>query len=337
APAADRGQRQHPDARRVRVDQPATIEGAGAGRLSRVERRAATAERLGGPALGRHPRPVRIDLRGAVPGAPGQGCRGGAPGRDDRRFDQQEHARIPHGVAARAGPVTRRWLVALVMAAATRPLVAQRPTGAIGAYVPPRAWPQEPRRFDLLHQTMRLRFDIPHRTLLGEVTTRLAITLAPTDTIRLDAENLTIDRATDARGRPLRYSADTSHVTVRLARRAAVGDTVEFTLAYHGVPERGLYFVPRRNVIWSQGEATETRAWIPTYDASNDKTTWDFFVTADSGMVVLSNGRLIDVTPVKAGGRGPDVGQRAPSGQRVWHWTQARPASTYLYSVPPRP
>src|SRR5215467_13140132 len=206
-----------------------------------------------------------------------------------------------------------------VLALGATPLAAQRPTGVVGAYVPPRVWPQEPRRFDLLHQTMRMHFDPPKRELLGAVTTRVAITAA--DSVRLDAENLTIDKAGDARGRALRFAFDTSHVTVRLGRRAAVGDTVEFTLTYHGFPERGLYFVPRRNVIWSQGEATETRAWVPTYDFSNDKTTWDFYVTADSGLVVLSNGRLVEVTPAPA---------RA---QRVWHWTQEKPASTYLYSV----
>jgi aminopeptidase N len=198
---------------------------------------------------------------------------------------------------------------------------AQRATGVVGAYVPPRDWPQEPRRFDLLHQKIHIRFDIARRALLGEVTTRAVITLGPTDTVRLDAENLTIDAARDARGKALRFTQDTTHVTVRLARRAAVGDTVEFTLRYHGVPERGLYFVPRRNVVWSQGEAVETRAWVPTYDASNDKATWEFFVTADSGMKVLSNGRLAEVTPVNGGA------------QRVWHWVQDKPASTYLYSV----
>jgi aminopeptidase N len=198
-------------------------------------------------------------------------------------------------------------------------VAAQRQTGVVGAYTALRTWPQEPRRFDLLHQTMRIRFDAPHRELFGAVTTRVALT-APSDSIRLEAENLTIDRASGAGGRALRFTFDTTHVTVRLPRRAAAGDTVEFTLTYHGFPERGLYFVPRRNVIWSQGEATETRAWIPTYDAPNDKTTWEFYVTVDSGIVVLSNGRLEGVTP-------------AAGKQQVWHWTQERPASTYLYSV----
>ncbi|HET7025022.1 MAG TPA: M1 family aminopeptidase [Gemmatimonadales bacterium] len=209
-------------------------------------------------------------------------------------------------------------LPAIAMAPA---LAAQRQTGVVGAYVPPRDWPQEARRFDLLHQKMEIRFDVPHRELFGTVTTRVAITLAPTDTVRLNAENLTIDKATDARGKSLRFTADTSHVTVRLGHKAQVGDTVEFTLQYHGIPERGLYFVPRRNVVWSQGEATETRAWVPTYDAPNDKTTWEFLVTADSQFQVLSNGHLVDVTPVNGGA------------QRVWHWSEDKPASTYLYSV----
>ena len=210
-------------------------------------------------------------------------------------------------------------LVALLALASAASVAAQRSTGVVGAYTALHVWPQEPRRFDLLHQTIRVRFDVPHRELFGDVTTRVALT-APSDTIRLDAENLTIDRAAGPRGRALRFTADTSHVTVRLPRRAAAGDTVEFTLTYHGFPARGIYFVPRRNVIWSQGEATETRAWIPTYDAPNDKTTWEFYVTVDSGMSVLSNGRLVDVKP-------------AGAKQQVWHWSQERPASTYLYSV----
>ncbi|MGH7670812.1 MAG: M1 family aminopeptidase, partial [Gemmatimonadaceae bacterium] len=197
---------------------------------------------------------------------------------------------------------------------------AQRPAGVIGQYVPPRTWPQGVHNFDLIHQKIAVQFDAAQRLVTGQVTTTVIPRVA-TDTVRLNAENITIDHATDAAGRPLRFSSDTTHVTVRLPRRAAAGDTVVFTLAYHTHPERGLYFVPRRHVIWSQGEATETRAWVPTYDYANDKTTWEFLVTADSGMKVLSNGTLLSVTPVNGGK------------QAVWHWSQEEPASTYLYSV----
>ena len=201
-------------------------------------------------------------------------------------------------------------------------LGAQRaPAGRIGAYTPPRAWPQRPRTFDLLHQRIAIRFDLARHAVIGEVATRLVVTAAPTDTIRLDASNLTIDAAHDRAGQPLRFSSDTSSVTVHLARRANRGDTVQFTLRYHGNPERGMYFVARRPTMWTQGEAIETPSWVPTWNAPNDKTTWEILVTADSGMSVLSNGRLVGVTP-SADGR-----------ERTWHWSQERPASTYLYSI----
>ena len=208
---------------------------------------------------------------------------------------------------------------AAALALAARGAAAQRPTGIVGAYLPPRTWAAPPHGFDLLHQRIAVRFDLARRAVAGTVTTRVVVAGQPTDTVRLDAENLTIDEATAA-GRRLRFSADTAHVTVRLAARAAVGDTVEFALRYHGNPERGIYFVPRARIVWSQGEATETRAWVPTYDAPDDKATWELLVSADTGLVVLSNGRLVDTTA-------------AAGGQKVWHWSQERPASTYLYSV----
>ncbi len=190
---------------------------------------------------------------------------------------------------------------------------------SIGAYTPPVSLQERPRRFDLIHQRIAIEVDWSHLAIHGDVQTTIIATTA-TDTVRLDADHLTITGATDAKGRKLRFLADTTHVTVRLPKRVVPGDTVQFSLAYAGVPERGLYFVPRSHVVWTQGEAIETRSWVPTYDWPNDKTTWEFLVTADSGMSVLSNGTLAGVTP-------------APNGRSVWHWVQQRPASTYLYSV----
>ncbi len=200
-------------------------------------------------------------------------------------------------------------------------LAAQRPAGIIGAYTPPKVYPQRVRVFDLLHQRVAISFDLDQHAVTGEVATRVVITAAPADTVRLDASNLTIDAAFDAAGRPLRFTSDTSSVTVHLPSRAKIGDTVQFTLRYHGHPERGMYFVPRRPTMWTQGEAIETPSWVPTYNAPNDKTTWEILVTADTGMSVLSNGRLVSVT-------------KTPDGRmQTWHWSQEKPASTYLYSI----
>jgi aminopeptidase N len=203
------------------------------------------------------------------------------------------------------------------------PLHAQAPrtTGRVGEYTPPRVWPVHPRTFDLLHQRIAISYDLDKRSMAGEVQTRLVVTAQPTDTIHLDASQLTIDGASDAKNGTLKFTSDTGSVTVHLAKRARVGDTVVFTLRYHARPERGMYFVPRRRVMWTQGEAIETPSWVPTYNAPNDKTTWETLVTADTGVSVLSNGRLVEVTPVAGGAK------------KVWHWSQERPGSTYLYSV----
>ncbi|HEV8125918.1 MAG TPA: M1 family aminopeptidase [Gemmatimonadales bacterium] len=198
---------------------------------------------------------------------------------------------------------------------------ANRPAGQVGEYTPPRAWAQRQHSFDLQHQKIEIGFDVDQRSMTGQVTTTLVVTNQPTDAIRLDASNLVIDAARDRGGKRLRFVADTAGVTVRLGRRAPVGDTVVFTIAYHGKPERGMYFVPRRRTMWTQGEAIETRSWVPTYDAPNDKTTWEILVTADTSMSVLSNGRLVGVT-------------KSPDGaHKVWDWSQEKPASTYLYSI----
>src|ERR1035437_4576419 len=207
-------------------------------------------------------------------------------------------------------------LVLAALLAGSTSVAAQRPAaGRIGEYTPPKVWPQGARVFDLLHQRIAISFDLAQHAVTGEVATRLIITAAPTDTVRLDASNLTIDAALDQAGRPLRFTSDTSSVTVHLARRAQKGDTVSFTIRYHGHPERGMYFVNRRPTMWTQGEAIETPSWVPTYNAPNDKTTWEILVTADTGMSVLSNGRLVSVTKT-ADGR-----------QQVWHWSQEKPAS----------
>ncbi len=210
-----------------------------------------------------------------------------------------------------------------LLAAAPAALCAQlsRPPGKVGDYTPPVEWPVHARTFDLLHQRIAIRYDLDKRSVAGDLETQLVVIAAPTDTIHLDASQLTIEGATDAKGAKLSFHSDTNSVTVHLATRARVGDTVVFALRYHGRPERGMYFVPRRRVMWTQGEAIETPSWVPTYNAPNDKTTWEILVTADSGVSVLSNGRLVEVTNV------------AGSSKKVWHWSQELPASTYMYSI----
>ena len=175
---------------------------------------------------------------------------------------------------------------------------------------------------DVRHQIVRLRFDWTRRAVIGSTTLRIAAVAGrgSLDAITLDAVDLRIQRVT-SRDRPLGFSQDGATLRVRLGEPLAPGAVVEVTIDYEAVrPERGVYFIDRRHVVWAQGFAEDTRYWIPTVDRLYDKTTWEFFVRVPATERALSNGRLVGT-------------QRLPDGDVEWHWRLDQPASTYLMSV----
>jgi aminopeptidase N len=175
---------------------------------------------------------------------------------------------------------------------------------------------------DLRHQVVRLRFDWARRAVVGSTTLRIA---APPGRgrlteITLDAVGLQIQRVTH-RDRPLGFSHEGAVLRLRLTEPLAADTVVEVTVEYEAVrPARGVYFIDRRQVVWAQGFAEDTRYWIPTVDRLYDKTTWEFVVRVPAGERALSNGRLVGT-------------RRLPGGDVEWHWRLDQPASTYLMSV----
>ena len=176
------------------------------------------------------------------------------------------------------------------------------------------------RVYDLQHQVTRIRFDWARHAVIGTTTIRFAALDQELSAVAFDAVGMTIRGVKTAAGSPLEHAYDgrTLRVTLRpaLAPRARTHISIEYETVR---PKKGLYFVDRRHMIWTQGETEDTRYWVPTYDHPNDKTTWEFHVTTDSSERALSNGRL--------------VSRRDVAGTTEWHWSQTLPASTYLMSV----
>ena len=96
---------------------------------------------------------------------------------------------------------------------------------SIGAYNPPKTWPERPRRFDLVHQRIAIAVDWSHLAIAGQVQTTVVATTA-TDTVRLDADHLTIISATDAEGQEAQVHGRHHPRDRAAAEAAAVGDTV---------------------------------------------------------------------------------------------------------------
>jgi len=198
---------------------------------------------------------------------------------------------------------------------ATGPLVTWGPEPAGTPHPEP-----PPHGYDLLHQSVHVRFDWARHAVIGTTTIRVAALDTALRVVTLNAVGMHIGRVAAAGGRALRHEYNDSILTIHLRRPLPPHAATEITVAYEGDHRtRGAYFIDRVHYLWTQGETDENRYWIPTWDAPNDKTTWDINVLTAPGEKALSNGRLVSVKHVRGG--------------TLWSWAQDKPASTYLMSV----
>ena len=176
------------------------------------------------------------------------------------------------------------------------------------------------RAYDLQHQDTRVRFDWTRHAVIGTTTIRVAALDSGLSTLALDAVDMTIGGVRTPSGAILEHTYDGRTLRIALKPRLAASARATVVVDYETVrPKKGVYFIDRRHTIWTQGETEDTRYWVPTYDFPNDKTTWEFRITTDRNERALSNGRLVASRPVAGG--------------TEWHWSQTKPASTYLMSV----
>jgi aminopeptidase N len=182
--------------------------------------------------------------------------------------------------------------------------------------------------YDLVNQRINVRdFNWDSLSFVGRVGTTLVARRAAMDSVVLDmGARLALRGITSASGAPLRGDRHGDTLVVHLAKPAAFGDTVRFTVDYDAriTNGRGLTFINERPTsprqIWSQGEDMDNHFWFPTYDFPNDKATWDLEATVPRGYTAVSNGALLNDTPGQAG-------------SRTFHWSQTKPSATYLVSL----
>ncbi len=182
------------------------------------------------------------------------------------------------------------------------------------------------RDYDLQHSRIVLKFDIPERKVIGDVTHRLAILREGTARIAFDSVGLTI-QSTLVNAKPAKFETTEDKLFVSLPAAAHAGDKFEVEIRYEGKPKKGLYFIlPDKNYpdrpkqVWTQGESEDTRYYLPTYDYPNDRLTTEMIVTVPAEWITVSNGRLVNVTT-------------AGKGLKTWHWDESVPSSTYLITL----
>ena len=190
--------------------------------------------------------------------------------------------------------------------------------------------------YDLIHQRIEVKnFDWDSTAFDGLVTTTLVSLRPELDSVILDMDGQLAVRSVTGACAPKRpcpalaFARPGDSLVVRLASPARIGDTVRFTVDYHGriAQGRGLYFFkeepgrPRRpQQVYSGGGTDGNPRWLPTWGGPADKITWELIATVPKRFTVVSNGRLVS-DRVTAGG------------MRTTRWSQGQPASTYLISL----
>ena len=182
------------------------------------------------------------------------------------------------------------------------------------------------REYHLQNARIELRFDLDKKEVFGQVTHTVSALHEGLRQLDFDSVGLEIS-SVRVNGKDAHFSTDASKLHVDLDRPSASGEKYEIAIRYQGKPKKGLYFIlpdksypgqPRE--VWTQGEAEDTRYYIPIYDYPNDRTTTQMIVTVPRDWVTVSNGKLESVVD-------------AADGMKTWTWRQDEPISTYLISL----
>lgn len=182
------------------------------------------------------------------------------------------------------------------------------------------------RDYDLQNVRTHLWFDVKHRAIRGEVTETVAALRDGVSQLSFDSSGLDI-ASVAVDGAPAGFTVGSEALVVSLAHPAARGERHDVFIRYSGQPKRGIFFIlpdkryPQQPVeIWTQGEAEDTRAYIPIYDYPNDRTTSEMILTVPAAWTTISNGQLVSV-------------RTEPDGTKTWDWKESQPLSTYLISA----
>jgi aminopeptidase N len=182
------------------------------------------------------------------------------------------------------------------------------------------------RNYALQDIRTHLWFDLDRREVHGEVIESVSALRNDVSELSLDSVDLKIE-SVQVDGKAAKFAIDPKKLVVLLDRPANRGDHHEISIRYEGQPKKGLYFVlPDRNYprqpseIWTQGEAEDTRYYIPVYDYPNNRTTSEMILTVPASWITVSNGRLVGV-------------KDEADGMKTWDWKESEPIATYLISA----
>ncbi len=194
---------------------------------------------------------------------------------------------------------------------------------------------------NLLHTKLEVRPEWATKHLTGKATLTFKPWFKPTDSLQLDAKNLTIKSIT-LKDKPLQYAYDNLNLRIKLDKTYNKNEEYVVVVEYISKPDdrasfggsaaitsdKGLYFInptgaegsskPRQ--LWTQGETESNSFWFPTIDKPYEKTTQEIYITVEDQYKTLSNGLLIS-------------SKKNVDGTRTDYWKMDKPHAPYLFMM----
>ena len=155
---------------------------------------------------------------------------------------------------------------------------------------------------DMTHLLLDVKFEPEIGKVIGNVSLSFTPLLSKIDTLYLDAPNIQI-HSIKMEEKEVPFSQNEKGITLNFSENLSWNNKYTINIDYHCFPRKGIYFIGwndeqnlSRKQIWTQGQGSDNRHWIPHYDEMNDKLITEIVVHFDKDYKVLSNGNLIEKT-----------------------------------------
>lgn len=187
------------------------------------------------------------------------------------------------------------------------------------------------RPIDVEHIRLDLKVDLQKKTV-DSIATIAGAALRPISTIRLNAVDFDLRGATlqinDGPAIKTACHNDGEHIEIPLPAPLPTGGRFTAILDYRVTdPKSGLsFFAPTDEepdvpyLVWSQGQTSTNRYWVPCVDRPNEMQTTEIICTVAKPNIVISNGKALETVENK-------------DGTRTFHWLQSKPHSAYLMTL----
>ncbi len=185
---------------------------------------------------------------------------------------------------------------------------------------------------DIKHIRLDVSVDLQEQSLTGSATIDF-VALQPVRTLKLDAVDHDVQHIwlLDKEGQQKQELSSENtgeELQIDLGQSLSKGSSRRVVIEYSVTqPQSGLHFfkptddepnVP--SMAWTQGEPRHNRYWFPCVDHPSEQQTTEIIATVSDRYRVLSNGKLLDRTPL------------ADNLVR-YHWRQDKPHVSYLVSL----